>query len=407
MDPTVILGVLVLLIIGVIPVAFLSRWAEVRTPALLSYGAHVIVAFFLYGRRGLSTAPDAVLYDEQARQYASHGHVYLNAAGKDGWPRLLGWLYVHVSPTPLLGLVVNASLAAMTLCFVAAAAHELTPQARTPSVWMLMICPGYWYWGVLLLREPSSWLLISVIGWGSLRLIRSPAEARAWAVIVTGTAGLLWIRGPLALIVGIGALTGLAVSRGRRFGKIVGVACFAVLSYFLLGSKIRDVTQFGTPQIDLSRSALESSRSGFTGSVLSTVPRVLVGPYPTEWLPLGVKVVPDVLYTLVITVFAIIAFRGYRRAIVLVTPAIGLVAALAIGSGNYGTMIRLRAEVMILLIPLAACFVADWRSRVLDGRSTKSSSADSHHTRSSPERKPVASLVAPRADRRADRDTLA
>lgn len=378
MDPTAVLGLVDMMLIGALLVALLGRWARVQSIALASYGAHLLIAFFVYAKDGLTTAPDAIFYDAQAQELVATGSAQLLRTGKEGWPHVLASLYEYIAPTPLLGLVLNASICGITLCFVAASADELSLGSRRYAAWLLLLCPGYWYWGVLLLREPASWLLIAAVGWAGLRLTRHPTEVRAWTAILIGTIGLFWIRGPVALIVGLGTMAGLALSGQRRVVKSIGVAVFVLGGYVFLADRIRQLTELDATSVAFSRSALASARTGFEGSILSTIPRVLFGPYPTEWLVLGASVIPDAIYTITITILATLAFRKYGAGLCVLTPAVGIVMALAISSGNYGTMIRLRAEVMILVIPLAAWWLFDRRakSRARAATQTDSAAAD-------------------------------
>lgn len=355
-DVAVALGVPVLTMVGLIPIIRLGRWANVRELALVAYLAHVAIALSVYARSGITTSADAILYNEQAQAYAV-GSVYERlTAGKEGFPRLMGWVYA-IAPSPALGLVINGFFSGLTLIFVVATTREVLPGAARYAAWLVFVCPGFWFWGTLFLREPSSWLLISIAMWSGVCLVKRSTETRAWALLVVSSAALLWIRGPLALIVGGGVLAGVALSRGRRISKVIGAALFALVFYLLLGDRIRQFSQLDAIRVGQSRASLQTARSGFSGSIESTIPRVLFGPYPTEWLRVGIKVAPDTIFMIAVLLAAVMAIRRSSRLIVLIVPALGVAAALTVSSGNYGTLVRIRTELVILLIPMAALWI--------------------------------------------------
>lgn len=124
--------------------------------------------------------------------------------------------------------------------------------------------------------------------------------------------------------------------------------------------------RYGQEGLELSRTELALAATGFgAGAGLSGsgffdgLARTMVGPFPWEWSSLPAYFALDALYWLALVSVVAIGLRALGRpAWILLGPALVVVAAVAISATNYGTLIRLRAQAIPVLLPLAAIGVA-------------------------------------------------
>ena len=327
-------------------------------PSLVSYATHYVLAMGILGFAGL-VAPDAVLYDQTAVNLV-HQTTNAIAPGKEAWPYLLAGLYGVFGHIPALGLLVNVTAAALLVPLAAGTASRLKLPVRL-TAWLAALLPTSFVWSTLLLRESLTWLLLmaSIFAFAGL-------ASKCWnpiphhLVLVISLLGLLFVRGSVAIVVGVAGLVALSIARRQTIFLSVSaiIALIAVAGPW--GAPIlRIFANYNFQQIVASRNELSTTaRTGFPiDNPLSVILRILVGPLPDEWRVVGSYFVFDGAIwvgILSLSLYAIVVLRSRRQVIVILLPVIGLLTVLAISSGNYGTMQRLRMQPEILLLPLAA-----------------------------------------------------
>jgi len=129
-------------------------------------------------------------------------------------------------------------------------------------------------------------------------------------------------------------------------------------------------------QVDYIRSSLGTSASGYAASVdvstpghaISYLPRgvtnYLLGPFP--WQVHGLRQLPALVDVLCVWALLPSAVRGLsaarrlvgRRMLVFLLPFGGLAVTLALFLGNFGTIVRERLQVTVVLVPFIALGLA-------------------------------------------------
>lgn len=366
------LSVGVLVGVGAMITHALARWTGHAKPLWLVYCAHLLAGLLVH-TMGLVPQPDALLYDTLARRQVDFwtGTALFEPTftdGKEGWMLVLAALYWLLTPDVVLGVIVNCIVVTVTAAVLMKTTQRLGWPDAAPKAAYLTLLPGLLLWSILPLRESFVWLFTALAVWGAAGLLTARTRVSSAAVLVIGLVGSLFFRGSVVVVLVAGLAVGVFLAR-HRATKLAMVAC-VVAMVAMAGPGLRAVerTSIGASldQVNRSRSSLSTAASGFeverysglasvTGTLPSTVPRVIVGPYPNELVELGPLSVVDWTAWMVLL---LAAWRG-RRAPgrgrwLLASPAFALVLALAATSGNYGTMIRLREQVAIVLVPLAA-----------------------------------------------------
>jgi hypothetical protein len=219
-------------------------------------------------------------------------------------------------------------------------------------------------WGSLLLRDAAVWLLLAL---AMRSLARMAARVRpsdlAWLLAAAG--GLLWFRGTLVVLLAAGAALACVVPwRGKRSlavlaGLGVGFVIFrARIMAILEGQSVEGLKASREALVRDGSTAFDAATFTDPVSALAALPgllpRVLFGPYPWEW---PAQPLPFVLTAVSWLVLMWLAWKGrhhVRHLSVVLGPALVLTGVIALTSGNYGTLDRIRVQVAVMLIPLAA-----------------------------------------------------
>lgn len=378
-----VLGTSICLILGAFILnVVLSRMLSpgpVRALCWVSFVTHFMCGVLLLIFLGLGSS-DAEAYHEMASELAAHlaGDVQARPdlwEGKEGWVWLLAVSYALFTPTPLVGVAVNACFLALALCVSHRLTLEITGSLSTAqtSATLFFLVPGHWFWGSLPLREASVALCLSLVALYAHRVLRG-SRARSWMALIATIAAMGAVRGSLAVLVA-GALSLLFVTRifhtrttfgGRLMAGMTVASCafLAVTAFDQVSGETSAarISVIRTSQSSQAVSGFETAESWADNSFELAVvglPRVVLGPYPWEW-PAVINLLPFAIFwwaTVYLAVRGLAAHRsGAGRAswLMLVLPALAILTALAVYSGNYGTMIRLRDQALPLLIPLAA-----------------------------------------------------
>ncbi|HWC12717.1 MAG TPA: hypothetical protein VG455_16020 [Acidimicrobiales bacterium] len=401
-----VVGVLSLfaLTIALVPAADGAARARIMRWTMVAFAAHLAFGLAVANLGGIVrdylAAPDAGAYHAGAQALLQHWEGGFPApdlpAGKEGYYYLLGALYRVFGVHPVAGLAVNATLAAALIPVVSDTTRRLFGRAPTRYVAPLVVLlPGIFLWTSQLLKEAAILLLIAVAANGAVRLCQRFSPAPLLAVTVALVL-LLTLRAWVALALAGALLVGIAFgARGMVTGVGLGLSVVAVFAMLVaaggLGySGYRAATSSNLQQANAVRQDLATAGSGFDpdadvstpARALSYLPRGLVqftfGPFP--WQISGARqlaLVPDML---VIWLLLPSLWRGLRRGrplvnrelLVLILPAIAVAMLLSLSVGNYGTQLRERTQVLVLVVPFVALGLSERAAR----RSRRAAPAD-------------------------------
>ena len=384
--PAMLATLLLLLLIRFVTPPTEDLYARVLWWTLASFAAHFVFGFIVTHAGGVISlflkAPDALTYNFEALRITQHwekGFPFpVLPSGKEGFYYMLAGLYWLFGAHSVAGLVVNAALAAAIVPLTTDTTRRLfgpEAAARVPAI--LVLLPSLMLWPSQLLKEAPILFLIAVAANGATRLTErfrfAPLVAVAGSIAL-----LLTLRGYVALVLAGGVVAGIAIGRRELLGGVgagLGAASLLVLLLsFGLGYSGFDAavnTDLAQAQI-VRRDLALSARSGFDAEVdistsrqaLSYLPRGLVtflgGPFP--WQIRGARqlpVVPDMLIWWALLPSLWRGLRGGRRLIgrrilVLILPAFSTACLLSLAISNFGTLVRERMQLVVLLVPFIA-----------------------------------------------------
>jgi hypothetical protein len=360
----------------------LVRWTT------LSLIVHVVLAVFLARGSGVFDPRnyDGGTYHSYATGILNHWNLGFPipdiTSGKEGFPYLLAGIYWLVGPHIEIGLIINAALAAAMVPVM----HDTTRRLFGPAAAryipaLVTFVPGFLLWTSLLLREAGILFLVAVIANCATRL--SGRLSPGPLLVLPVALGLLFsFRGNVALVMTMGVVLALVISRGQTIGGFAlgagtSTVIFVVIVVLGLGySGYQFSSGADLEEVNVIRSELSRANSGFAedADVSTTsnaivylpigLPNLLLGPYP--WMIKSTRqafLLPDLLvwwWLLPATwrgLRAGIRTAGRRTAILLL-PGGMIAVALALVIGNFGTTIRERPQVLLLLMPFVALGLA-------------------------------------------------
>ena len=356
------------------------RWTIFAFVTRLAFGLVVTNAGGLIGTYIL--APDSYTYHNIALDLVQHWKVgtpfpYI-PDGKEGFYYLLAGLYWVFGGQTAAGLVVNATLAAALVPIVSDTTHRLFGEraaARVPPLVVLM--PGLFLWASQLLKEAAILFLIALAVNCAVRIMHR-AALRPLVGLTMSLALLFTFRGWVALVVAGGLVAAIAFGRQRVVSGVstaVGVLGFTVviLSFGVGYSGYQAAVSSDLKQANVVRRDLAVTAStGFDhGTDISTSQRALlylprglfnftVGPFPWQIRSLQqLPVLPDMLVWWFLLPSL---WRGQREGrrqsgrqiLVVILPVLTTACLLALAVGNFGTAVRERSQVIIILVPLIA-----------------------------------------------------
>ncbi len=364
------------------PVAARQR---VLSWTLAAFALHLAIGLVIQSKSGFVSyfGGDAKTYSTGATyiyQHWIHGTPVPTGqlpAGKTGFYYMLAALYVAFGVHPQAGIAVNAGMVALIVPILTDATRRHFGDAAARVVPVLTtLLPGFLIWGSQLLREAGIYLMLAVALNCAVRLMHR-STLGAIALLVAAIGLLFTFRADVALLAG-GGLT-VAIMFGRRQvvgGLVSGLGAIALILALVLGggfgySGYRLVTTSNLQQINNVRAnSSQSAASGFlpnadvssTRHAVSYLPLggayFVLGPAPWQLHNLRqLSALPDVL---VWWFFLPSLWRGVREArrrrgrevLVYLLPALMLIVGLALLVANFGTVVRERMQVVILLVPL-------------------------------------------------------
>lgn len=365
------------------------RWA------IAAYAAHLLIGVAITSSHQLTTyfGGDALQYHEGAQQLISHWRfgtdrpIGVLAPGKSGFTWVLTGLYLLFGPYPIAGLALNAFFGAGLVPLMTDTTRRLFGRDAAWFVPPLVLLPvGFLLWPSQLLREAGILFFIA----GSVNAATRLSRRTRLAALVTLTAFLVVLftfRHYMALTLSGGIIVGLLFGRRGLGGLHAGGSAAALVAMLVFGlglgyQGLEAVQNTSFQEANLIRQdSARGANSGFLpeGDVSSgrraltylplAIPRFVLGPFP--WEIRGGRqllVLPDLLVW-----WALLpaAWRGLTRAwrltrrsvFVLLLPAGAVTIVLSLLVANYGTVVRSRMQVMLLLCPLIALGIASARRR--------------------------------------------
>ena len=324
--------------------------------------------------------PDAVTYHGIARDIVRHwtdGFPFPYVpSGKEGFYYLLAGLYWVFGASTGAGLAVTAALAAALVPLVTDTTRRLCGhQAARFAAPLTVLVPGILLWTSQLLKEAAVLFLLALAANCAVR-VTERMTLGPLAGLAASMALLFTFRGWVGVMAAGGLVIGIAFGRRQLLSGLgTGVTAFALIGLLVVVTGLgysgyeaavgSDLEQASIVRRDLAVSA----SSGFYAEVdistpahaLSYLPRALVtfflGPFP--WQIEGARqlpVVPDMLvwWALLPSLWRGIRMAARRRGrqiLVLLMPALTTSILLALAIGNFGTLLRERAQVFVLLLP--------------------------------------------------------
>lgn len=380
---TLLLGGSTVIVAGL--VAFVLLLVRVQSPAVRFWACAALALRLAVGWGIWLAEPSLILTDARGfnREAVELAEVWAGervykpslSSGKEGFTLAIAVLYVTIGVAPLVPLFLNAILGALLVLVVADITRQLyTQRAAATGAAVVALVPSFWWWHSQLLREAPVLLSIAIAANAAIRMVDDGMRpSRAWALGLSVLA-LFTLRAPIGAVVGVGLVFAVLVFR-RRFGsvspaRLAGIASMACVMLVVLptlpGFQFLAYKTDAT-SLAYSRNVLESqAQSGFGGQVdvgaqglVSALPAtalaVLTGPLPGQVTGSAQIGLIDTGIWLSAVVLAALGLASTKRkqALTLIIPAGGILFALALTSGNYGTMIRLRAMALVLILPLA------------------------------------------------------
>lgn len=360
------------MVVGAIAAEIAGQWIGHVKEVVLTYCAHVCASLLL-AITGLVPAPDAQYYDHIAQWRLAYwrGTMALpptDSSTKDGFPTVLAGLYRLMGIHLIYGALLNAILVTLAMVFIGRSCQRLgMAHLARPVVWLGLL-PGFVLWSGLALREAGVWVLCGLILYAGTVFL----EGRllfATALTIVGVLGLATFRGTLMPVIVVGILGGAYLSRRRATPLTTSATVLVIFAAVAYAASSGAINALADPsQIDASRSALSRANSGFDTvhyqssmdaliRLPQTLPNVLFGPFPSAWSAINV-LAPITwavwLWLLWNAVRGFLSLGALRTRWLFVPPAAALAVVIAITSGNWGTLVRMREQVALFLVPLAA-----------------------------------------------------
>jgi hypothetical protein len=330
---------------------------------------------------------DAIQYHQGATQLANawsgHGAMPVLPAGKEGFFYLLGALYYVFGAHIAAGAAINAVIASALVPVLTDTTRRLfgTEAARFAPPLALLL-PGLLLWTSQVLREASVLLLLAVAVNLALRLSER-ASARALVTLAVTIALLFTFRANVAYVLLGGLAVGLIISKrhvavGLSLGAgILSMSLLLVASAGLGYSGYRAAADANLNQVNAIRlDSSVSAASGFSqggnvstpGGALAYLPsglaQFMLGPFP--WQIHSSRQVPALVDVVVLWALVPSLWRGLARArrthrraaAVLLVPAAITACMLALLTANFGTVVRERMQVIVLILPFVCAGLA-------------------------------------------------
>jgi hypothetical protein len=356
-----------------------ERWA------LIAFVAHFALGLFITAVPQLSVylGADASQYHDGARQLSAFWFdgggkpTALITEGKSGFTYVLAVLYSVVGPHRAAGLALNAFFAASLVPLMGDATHRLFGRGAAWRVAPLVVLPiGFLLWPAQLLREAGVLFFMAMALNAAVRL-RERMRPRSLLAFSFAIGSLFSFRHYVAFAMAGGVVIGLSLAR-RGIGGLNAAAGAAVLLGGLVfglglgygGVQALRSTSFKQANGIRHGSATEGASGFLADADVSTtqnallylprsIPRMLLGPFP--WEVRAGRQLPALVDVAVIWALVPALRRGWRSAkgryrvvLFLMLPTGFLSIVLSLLVANYGTVVRTRAQILLLVVPIIA-----------------------------------------------------
>lgn len=365
--------------------------SEGAAARLSGWVALALVAHLLAGFLGhkFNFAPDTRYYDRISLELANNwrlGYPYERLPfGKEGFIYMLAALYRVFGHYLIAGVVVNCVFASATLPVVYDTTRRLFGNDAARYVAPLMMLPAFLLWTSMLLRESAIILLIAVAVNTAVRLSFSFGAGR-FLLMAASLTILFTFRANVALILLASILPALALSRREIVAGLgTGITAVALVLVLVVGAGIgysgyKLTSGASLEQLEGNRRSLSvTAESGFSEGADVSTPKgaltylpvglinFMLGPFPWQMTNLGqLLALPDVLLWLGLmpalrrgTIEGVRKTR--RKSLVLLMPAALVAVMLSLVIGNFGTAVRERIQVVVILVPFVALGLAHKR----------------------------------------------
>ncbi|MGD7708200.1 hypothetical protein [Microlunatus sp. Y2014] len=326
-------------------------------------------------------APDALNYDIAAQYLMRNGFSTSGLSsvaffpGKQGYAYTLATLYTGFGPSFAVALVGNAVALGLLVPVIGDTVVRLSGRAAIgwtgPAI---ALWPSLHFWGAQPLREAIIWLCCAAVINCIVRLVRH-TSALPFVVAVAALAVLSTFRQYMSVVLAMALVITLLVtarSVGNRARAVALLIVIGVPAALLLAQTagIQQVLNTELAEVSLSEAEAGSATGASADlssptAMLATLPlaalAVLFG--PPIWLASSPTYLFGAVDGLAWFVLLGLAIRGAwqlpavrRSAAVAPTVAFLLtMAVLCMIAGNYGTIVRFRMELYVLLLPLVVC----------------------------------------------------
>jgi 4-amino-4-deoxy-L-arabinose transferase-like glycosyltransferase len=330
---------------------------------------------------------DATTYHQTASQLVTHwnglGAMPKLPSGKEGFYYLLGGLYWLFGAHQTAGLAMNAAFSAALIPVVTDSTRRLYGAASARYVApLLLLLPGLFVWTSQLLKEAPILFFIALAVNCVVRLTDRLTIGRM-VLFAVAVALLLSFRGHVGFFVAAGLFGGVILGRRQLVsGAAAGVVVLLMLGVVVLAGGVGEsgyqtVTTASFTQANNTRQGLAAGAGSSFGEgvdistsshALSYLPVGLVnfflGPFP--WEVAGARQVVALPDTLVWWWLLPSLWAGYgasrrlmgRRTLLLILPALITSVILALVISNFGTVVREREQIVVVLAPLIALGLA-------------------------------------------------
>lgn len=339
-------------------------------------------------------APDQFTYESQGRAFqsflAGEGNLpeRLRGSLQVGYAFLNGAIFSVFGTAKVAPAIVNLFLSCWTAIPVYYLAMALVRQHRRVARLTTVIClffPSLMLWSVLNIRESPAILAVVLVVYFGVRMQRAPSIASSLGLL-TGLVLLGVLREYLTVLVGLGAVTGIATGKSRSPMRSVIVAsvvlmgiAYAVQSLGLAGSLVREPS---LQRVELLRESMTfgagsaygegfdvSTPSGALAFLPVGLTYFLLAPFPwTVESFLQTVTLPETILWYFLIVFSLRgAFLAFRHDLasytVPITVLVLVTFAYALVEGNVGTAYRHRAQILPLVFVFTSVGLTDIHAR--------------------------------------------
>ena len=371
------LGLATIAVLACHLILYASRRAGkgIRFLAIASFMGHAVFSIGIWYLAPSLIAGDVAVYEAQALggQEAR--------AGKEGFSFLLEGVYRALGHTPTAGLLLNALAMGLLVIVVARTAGRLgNRRGAIAAAVMAVLLPTFIWWGSQLLREAAMWLLIALAADAAVAIALDGLTWRRAGWLLFLCLPMLTIRASVAAVVVVFLALGLVLASAPRPGDhlrrvaTIGGAIGLAIFLFPRFEALQSLEEQDSASIVYARNYLASANTGFgdqaapttsglIGQLPSALPLVMFGPLPWQLASTELVAVADTLAWWFVIFWGARGFgplyrRFGRASWVLFVPAVALVGVLALTLANFGIMIRMRAMIVVLLLPYAAAGLA-------------------------------------------------